>query len=302
MYKNVISEDETSVSSSLSEQTSYQTVMFLMPLILDEFQSECDLTRDVQLARQAIEQGVLESVNADLRYTVMVTQVMEEEDSTIADETCAATIKHVANKYLNAHAFCLNEKMITFLWGDKSTFEKQLHLAAEEICQSFTCGMMRQCLVGVGSLEVGLSGLHKAYVEATKAINYAKEKKTKVSFIEDIKQHKNTATLITEQALEIIEKHYMDPELSLVSISNKIAVSPNYLSASFKKVAGCTFIDLLSQKRIHVAQECLVNSNMKIREIAEQCGYRDQHYFSYCFKKYTGMSPNECRKKALEAL
>ena len=138
MYTKVISEDETSVSSSLSEQTSYQTVMFLMPLILDEFQSECDLTRDVQLARQAIEQGVLESVNADLRYTVMVTQVMEEEDSTIADETCAATIKYVANKYLNAHAFCLNEKMITFLWGDKSIFEKQLHLVAEEICQSFT--------------------------------------------------------------------------------------------------------------------------------------------------------------------
>jgi two-component system response regulator YesN len=43
-----------------------------------------------------------------------------------------------------------------------------------------------------------------------------------------------------------------------------------------------------------------INSNYKIREIAEQCGYNDQHYFSYCFKKITGMSPNACRRGDLE--
>jgi AraC-type DNA-binding domain-containing proteins len=36
---------------------------------------------------------------------------------------------------------------------------------------------------------------------------------------------------------------------------------------------------------------------MKIREISEKCGYNDQHYFSYCFKKYEGISPNACRRK-----
>ncbi|MFR3385907.1 MAG: helix-turn-helix domain-containing protein [Lachnospiraceae bacterium] len=35
-----------------------------------------------------------------------------------------------------------------------------------------------------------------------------------------------------------------------------------------------------------------------MREITEECGYRDQHYFSYCFKRATGVSPNQCRKDA----
>ena len=110
-------------------------------------------------------------------------------------------------------------------------------------------------------------------------------------------QRKKSSTQLCDKAREIIEKNYMNQELSLGYVSNEIAVSPNYLSALIKKATGSTFIDLLSQKRIEVAKELLMCSDMKIREIAERCGYSDQHYFSYCFKKYTGMSPNACRGK-----
>lgn len=89
----------------------------------------------------------------------------------------------------------------------------------------------------------------------------------------------------------------MDANLSLIDVSSQIGVSPNYLSALLKKENGITFKDLLTKKRIEKAQELLLTSSMKIREIAETCGYNDQHYFSYCFKKYTGMSPNACRRK-----
>ena len=36
---------------------------------------------------------------------------------------------------------------------------------------------------------------------------------------------------------------------------------------------------------------------MKIQDIAKKCGYTDQHYFSYCFKKYCGESPNAMRRR-----
>ena len=110
-------------------------------------------------------------------------------------------------------------------------------------------------------------------------------------------QRKKSSTQICDRAREIIEKQYMNPELSLGYVSSEIAVSPNYLSALIKKVTGSTFVDLLTQKRIEVAKELLMCTDMKIREIAEKCGYSDQHYFSYCFKKYAGMSPNACRGK-----
>lgn len=89
----------------------------------------------------------------------------------------------------------------------------------------------------------------------------------------------------------------MDANLSLLDVSSMIGVSPNYLSALIKKENGSTFKDLLTKKRIEKAQELLLTSSLKIREISEACGYNDQHYFSYCFKKYTGMSPNACRRK-----
>jgi len=110
-------------------------------------------------------------------------------------------------------------------------------------------------------------------------------------------ERKRSSSVICDQALEIIENRYMDPGISLVSISNEIAVSPNYLSTLVKKMIGKTLIDLLTKKRIEVAKELLLGTPMKIREISEQCGYNDQHYFSYCFKKYIGVSPNAYRRK-----
>ena len=44
------------------------------------------------------------------------------------------------------------------------------------------------------------------------------------------------------------------------------------------------------------ARELLLNSPLKIQEIAQRCGYQDQHYFSYCYKKYSGTSPVALRR------
>lgn len=108
-------------------------------------------------------------------------------------------------------------------------------------------------------------------------------------------QRKKSSTVICDRALELIENKYMDQDLSLVMVSNEISVSPNYLSALVKKSTGSNFVDLLTRKRIAKAKELLLCSSMKIREISELCGYNDQHYFSYCFKKVTGVSPNSMR-------
>lgn len=110
-------------------------------------------------------------------------------------------------------------------------------------------------------------------------------------------QRKKSSKVLCEKTLQIIETEYGNADLSLVSVSSEISVSPNYLSALIKKETGQTFIDLLSKKRIEAAREILICSSMKIKEISEKCGYRDQHYFSYCFKKYIGISPNALRQQ-----
>lgn len=110
-------------------------------------------------------------------------------------------------------------------------------------------------------------------------------------------QRKKSSEILCDKAIEMIQTDYANQELSLVSVSEAIAVSPNYLSALIKKSTGNTFVEILTQRRIEKAKELLLSTSMKIWEITEQCGYKDQHYFSYCFKKMTGVSPNQCRRE-----
>lgn len=102
---------------------------------------------------------------------------------------------------------------------------------------------------------------------------------------------------ICDKAIHYIEDNYFRTDLSLVSASAEIGVSPNYLSSLIKKRTGNSFVDYLTQKRMETAKTLLLGSSMKIREISEACGYSDQHYFSYCFKKYEGVSPNMLRRQ-----
>ena len=103
-----------------------------------------------------------------------------------------------------------------------------------------------------------------------------------------------------ELALDYINREFSDPDISLVSISRKIAVSPNYLSALVRKETGSTFVELLTRRRMEEAVSLLKYPALKIKDVALKCGYVDQHYFSYSFKKETGMSPIQFKKQLTE--
>jgi len=111
-------------------------------------------------------------------------------------------------------------------------------------------------------------------------------------------QRKQNSELLCDGAIHIIETEYGDETLSLVSISERLHVSSSYLSAILRKNRGDTFVNLLTAKRMAAAKELLKCTSMKIMEVAKRCGYNDQHYFSYCFKRYYGTSPNKIRKSS----
>lgn len=102
--------------------------------------------------------------------------------------------------------------------------------------------------------------------------------------------------LLVERTLRIIAEQYADETLSLQSVGKQLHVSPNYLSANMRKYAGDTFMNLLIRQRMEAARTLIAAGGMKIGEISERCGYTDQHYFSYCFKKYFGVSPAKMRR------
>ena len=114
-----------------------------------------------------------------------------------------------------------------------------------------------------------------------------------------ISNHRKVSSeLLSDQALQLIETGFSDETMTLVSLSEQLHISSNYLSATIKKNTGETFVSLLTKRRMEKAREYILCTPMKIQEIASHCGYSDQHYFSYCFKKYYGKSPNKMREGA----
>lgn len=102
--------------------------------------------------------------------------------------------------------------------------------------------------------------------------------------------------VLCDRVITMINEQYGNEELSLTNVSSALAVSPNYLSTLIKKTTGKNFVTLLTDRRMRAAYDMLICSPMKILEITEKCGYTDQHYFSYCFKKFYGESPAKVRE------
>ncbi len=92
--------------------------------------------------------------------------------------------------------------------------------------------------------------------------------------------------------VDIIINNY-NRKITVEEISEKVGVSPSYLSKKFKKETGHTFNEFLNKYRIQEALIRIQNSNDKIYEIAEKVGFSEYKYFSQVFKNYIKYSPTE---------
>lgn len=106
--------------------------------------------------------------------------------------------------------------------------------------------------------------------------------------------NKNRSILKT--AVDFIDSHYMEEDISLNTVANVANVSSNHFSALFSQNMGQTFIEYLTTLRMNKAKELLRCTGMRSSEIAGEIGYKDAHYFSYLFKKTQGMTPSDYRK------
>lgn len=127
------------------------------------------------------------------------------------------------------------------------------------------------------------------------AIAYAKKMISQAIEIRDQNSgNKNRSILKT--AVDFIDSHYMDEEISLNTVANVANVSSNHFSTLFSQNMGQTFIEYLTTLRMNKAKELLRCTGMRSSEIAGEIGYKDAHYFSYLFKKTQGMTPSDYRK------
>ena len=85
--------------------------------------------------------------------------------------------------------------------------------------------------------------------------------------------------------------------LTLEEAAEEVHLAPTYLCALFKKHTGQTFVEYVLAQKMEYAKRLMVVKELSLCEIAENCGYEDYKYFSYSFKKITGMTPTEYRRR-----
>lgn len=95
--------------------------------------------------------------------------------------------------------------------------------------------------------------------------------------------------------IDYINTHYKE-KITLETIAEKFYVSKGAIIYNFKKHMNCSPIDFLLNVRLTKAKELLINTNKKIDEIAELCGFSSANYLGLIFKQKEDLSPIGYRK------
>lgn len=110
-------------------------------------------------------------------------------------------------------------------------------------------------------------------------------------------QEDTTARILMPAILEYITRNYH--ALTLERLAAYFHYEQAYLSKLIKAATGKNYSKIITELKIKEAKELLRNTDLKIEEIAAQTGYNSADHFTYTFKKETGMSPREYRKRGL---
>lgn len=90
------------------------------------------------------------------------------------------------------------------------------------------------------------------------------------------------------------EKPYTNPEFRLMDLRQVLPLNRTYLSQLINAEYGCNFYQFVTRYRIQHAQQLMTDHpDMKMQDIAEQCGFSSPTVFARIFARETGTSPSE---------
>lgn len=99
---------------------------------------------------------------------------------------------------------------------------------------------------------------------------------------------------------QYIEDKLSDEQLSLEMVSMHMGVSKSLMHNKMKAILDTNLSNYIKNIRIQKSKELLEKSELTLTEIAFECGFSTQGYFSTVFKNSVGMSPLNYRKQSMD--
>jgi AraC-like DNA-binding protein len=83
--------------------------------------------------------------------------------------------------------------------------------------------------------------------------------------------------------------------VSIKAVADAAGLTPNHLSAAFRRHAGQTFVDFVTTRRLQHAETLLRDPRISVADVAARAGFEDAGYFSRRFRQRHGMTPQAWR-------
>ncbi|MDP4098205.1 response regulator [Paenibacillus sp. P96] len=206
----------------------------------------------------------------------------------------------------------ISELMITE--GSAAGLRQEVQRLVEELSQSGSpellrqhiCKFLLQCYEmavnrGVVQAWLGKRDIKKVLEEALSITSrvditcYCEELVLSLSAILQ-QQGRDHITHAVDKVVAYIETHYAEP-ITLSMMADKVYLNASYLSSLFKARLGCSFVEVLTRRRIREACRRLAHSSEKIVQIAERTGFANIRHFNRVFKTETGRTPKQYREE-----
>lgn len=101
---------------------------------------------------------------------------------------------------------------------------------------------------------------------------------------------------LVQRIRQHLEDNYSCP-CDLEELAQQFHLSQSHMSHIFRRITGSSIITYLTAYRLTAAKHCLIETDLPIGTVSENCGFTDQSNFGRIFKAETGLSPSQFRKK-----
>jgi len=105
---------------------------------------------------------------------------------------------------------------------------------------------------------------------------------------------KETSPILNQATLHIQDN--LSDTLKLSDIAQHLHISSRHLSRLFVKELGVSYSEYVKNERIQKAAILLKTTNISIKDISEQTGFKNVHYFTRVFTATVGNPPGNYRE------
>jgi AraC-like DNA-binding protein len=101
---------------------------------------------------------------------------------------------------------------------------------------------------------------------------------------------------LMDEAVAWLERHFAE-SVRMESLVAYMGYSRSRLFDLFRKHTGLSPADYLARYRIGEARRMLEETDAKVLDVAEACGFSSAQYFNAAFRRLTGLTPSEWRSR-----